>query len=372
MHLGHTLREKLYSALPKPVARRAGNFDSSNGIQRLVVLSKPGNPSFSYYIEDRLRELAVPAQVRSFDAKLDDLDPRGTFVILCRYVKPRQLLWLHRHRCDLSGVGLFIDDDIAAMVAAKNGPLDYRAYLFGMGVLPLPLLNGLLTHLWASTETLAKALAQGSLTASILAPRPGREHYRATGGRPSTGDAVRMVFHATGAHFSEHHFLIPIVADMLARHAHLSFEVIAEGAPIRWWSNLAVEPGRLHIRLPLRWPDYFKETASEPADIALIPLLPGKTNDRRSDTKRIDVSRLQAAAIYSNCDIYRRCAIPGEIFADNRPEAWRMEIDRLVTDPSIRQRAREATMASMAIMREASQPGFPGLTLHQNGYSYDK
>lgn len=371
MHLGHTAREKLYRALPKPVARRAGDFAGSTGIRRLLVLTKPGNPSFSYYIEDRLRELAVPAEVRALDATLDDLDPHGTFVILCRYVKPRQLLWLRRHRRALSGIGLFVDDDIAAMVAANDGPLDYRAYLFGMGVLPLPLLNGLLTHLWTSTEPLAKALAQGGPIPSILAPRPRREHYRATGIRPAAGDAVRMVFHATGAHFSEHHFLIPIVADMLARHAHLSFEVIAEGAPIRWWSELAADPERLRIRVPLCWPDYFRETASKPADIALVPLLPGKTNDRRSDTKRIDVSRLQAAAIYANCDIYRRCAMPGEIFADHRPEAWRMEIDRLATDSFLRQRAREATIASMAIMREASQPGFPGLTLQPDGHSHD-
>ena len=370
MHLGHTMLERLYRALPKPAARRAGGFDSSSGIRRLLVLAKPGSPSFSYYIEDRLRELVVPVEIRTLDARLDDIDPHGTFVILCRYVKPRQLFWLRRHRHALSGAGLFVDDDIAAMVAANDGPLDYRAYLFGMGVLPLPLLNSLLTHLWASTEPLAKALTQGGLTASILAPRPGREHYRATGSRPATGDTVRMVFHATGAHFSEHHFLIPIVTDMLARHVYLSFEVIAEGAPVRWWSELTVDPRRLHIRAPLRWPDYFQETASKPADIALVPLLPGKANDMRSDTKRIDVSRLEAAAIYANCDIYRRCAMPGEIFADHRPEAWRMEIDRLATDPLLRQRAREATMASMATMREAAHPGFPGLTLHQNGYSH--
>lgn len=363
MYLGQALRERLYKMLPKPVARRAGDFDGNAEIRRLLVLSKPGNPSFSYYIEDRLRELAVPADIRSLEARLDDIDPRGTFVILCRYVKPRQLLWLRRHHRALSGISLFVDDDIAAMVAANDGPLDYRAYLFSMGVLPLFLLNGLLTHLWASTEALAKALAQDGLTASILTPRPGRDQYHATGTQRAAGDVVRMVFHATGAHFSEHRFLIPIIADMLVRHAHLSFEVIAERTPSRWWSDLAVEPDRLRILTPLRWPDYFRETASNPADIALVPLLPGRTNDRRSDTKRIDVSRLQAAAVYSNCDIYRRCAMPGEVFADHRPEAWRLEIDRLAIDPLYRQRAREATMASMLAMRAASRPGFPDLAL---------
>lgn len=357
--------------LPKPVARRAGDFDGSTEIRRLLVLSKPGNPSFSYYIEDRLREIAVPADVRSLDAGLDDLDPRGTFVILCRYVKPKQLLWLRRNQHVLSGIGLFVDDDIAAMVAADNGPLDYRAYLLGMGVLPLPFLNGLLTHLWTSTDTLAKALAQDGFTASVLAPRPSKDKYRTSRGKPAADGPLRMVFHATGVHFSEHQFLIPIVADALAQNSNLSFEVIAESAPARWWSGLAFDPDRLRIRHPLRWPDYFQETASNPVDIALVPLLPGRTNDRRSDTKRIDVSRMQAAAIYSNCDIYRRCATPGEIFADHRPEAWRVEIERLATAPLLRQQVREATMASMVVMHSASQEGFPGLVLQKEEASHD-
>ncbi|CAK7262021.1 MULTISPECIES: hypothetical protein [unclassified Shinella] len=372
MHLGQTARERLYAALPKPAAQRASEFVSSTEIRRLLVLTKPGSPSFSYYIEDRLRELAVPVEIRALDAKLDDLDPSGTFVILCRYVKPRQLIWLFRHRCDLSGIGLFIDDDIAAMVASKDGPLDYRAYLLGMGILPLPLLNGLLTHLWTSTEALAEALAQDGLVGSILPPRPRQEHYRSTGTRSAAKDIVRVVFHATGAHFSEHRFLIPIVVEMLARHTFLSFEVIADGAPIRWWNDLTIDPARLRICSPLPWPDYFQKTAAEHVDIALVPLLPSKTNDRRSDTKRIDVSRMQAAAIYSNCDIYRRCAMPGEIFADHSPEAWRLKIDRLASDPFLRERARAATMASMATMRAVSQPSFPGLAFHPNRYLYDK
>jgi hypothetical protein len=363
MGLNHTLRERLYEALPKPVARRAGTFDGNAAIRRLLVLSKPGNPSFSYYIEERLRGLPVPVEVRSLDARLDDLDPHGTFVILCRYVKPRQLLWLRRHHGALSGIALFVDDDIAAMVTASNGPLDYRAYLLGMGVLPLFLLNGLMTHLWTSTDTLAEALAQDGLSASVLAPRPGRDQYRGNRARLPAGGGLRMVFHATGAHFSEHRFLIPIVAEALARHAHLSFEVIAKGAPIRWWKGLAADPRRLHICPPLHWPDYYRETVTSPADIALVPLLPGRTNDRRSDTKRIDVCRMQAAAIFSDCAIYRRCAVPGEIFVDNSPEAWCRQIDRLATDPLYRQQAREATAASMDVMRETSQAGFPGLTL---------
>ena len=367
MNPGHIMRERLYEALPKPVARRAGLFDGSARIRRVLVLSKPGNPSFSYYIEDRLRALRVPAEVRCLDAPLDDLDPRGTFVILCRYVKPRQLLWLRRHHRALAGIGLFVDDDIAAMVAAGNGPLDYRAYLFGMGVLPLFVLNGLLTHLWTSTETLSQALARDGPGAAVLAPRPGREQYHADTSGPSAREGVRMVFHATGAHFSEHRFLLPIVAAALARHAHLTFEVIAKGAPIRWWKELAADPRRLSIRPPLPWPDYFRETLANPADIALVPLLPGRTNDRRSDTKRIDVCRMRAAAIYSNCAIYRRCAMPGEIFADHGPETWAGEIDRLVTDPEFRHRTRTATAESMVLMRAASQAGFPGLALHGEG-----
>lgn len=369
MRLGHAVREGLYAVMPKPTARRACDFRGGTNVRRILLLSKPGNPSFSYYLEDRLSELSIPVEICSLDAKLDEFEPRGTFVIICRYVKPRQLLWLRQHHRDLAGIGLFVDDDISSMVVAKDGPLDYRAYLFGMGVLPLFVLNGLLTHLWVSTEALSKAFVGDGLAASVLAPRPGKSQYRSIGVQSADG-LVRMVFHATGAHFSEHQFLMPIVADMLARHAHLSFDVIAEDTPARWWRNLAVDPDRMRIRSPLPWRDYFRETASNPADIALVPLLPGRTNDRRSDTKRIDVSRLQAAAIYSNGEVYRRCAMPDEVFADHKPAAWRQEIDRLANDPLHRQRVREATMASMTVMREASHVSFPGLDLVRHEASH--
>lgn len=361
MSVSLALRERLYETLPKPAARRAAAFRGAAQVRRVLVLSTPANPTFSYYLEDRLADLPVPVTVRSLDENLAGIDPSGTFVILCRYVRPGQLLWLRQHRRVLAGIGLFVDDDIASTVVSGDGPLDYRTYLFGMGVLPLVVLNGLLTHLWTSTEALAAALDRNGLAAVVLPPRPRPEQYRSTAANRIDDGALRMVFHATGTHFSEHRFLIPIVAEALSRHANLSFEVIAEGAPARWWGALAAAPQRLSIRPPLKWPDYLNQTTREPADIALVPLLAGRTNDRRSDTKRIDVTRMQAAAIYSDCAVYRRCAVAGDVFAENDPQAWQREIARLATDAAHRQRARDATTASMTLMRKASQPGFPDL-----------
>jgi len=366
MRMSLALRERLYETLPKPAARRAGDFRGGAEVRRVLVLSKPGNPTFSYYFEDRLADLPVPFTVRPLDESLAAVDPCGTFVILCRYARPGQLRWLYRHRHSLAGIGLFVDDDIASTVVSADGPLDYRTYLLATGVLPLVVLNRLMTHLWASTETLAGTFRRDGLPVAVLPPRPRPEQYRPEAADLAENGPVRMVFHATGAHFSEHRFLIPVVAEAVARHAHLSFEVIAEGASARWWRALAVAPQRLRIRPPLKWPDYLRQTARQPADIALVPLLPGRTNDRRSDTKRIDIARMRAAAIYSDCDIYRRCAVAGDVFAGNTPEAWQQEIGRLVTEPAYRQRARKATMASMALMREAAPPGFPGLlTTHR-------
>ncbi|MFP3700739.1 hypothetical protein SB758_35270, partial [Burkholderia sp. SIMBA_013] len=74
-----------------------------------------------------------------------DEDAQGAFVILCRYAMPGQLWWLIRHRKRISGLSLFIDDDIAATVVEAEAALPYRIYLLVCGLLPLMALNRWIT-----------------------------------------------------------------------------------------------------------------------------------------------------------------------------------------------------------------------------------
>lgn len=72
--------------------------DLQREIEAILVLSRHPNPSFSYYLEKRLRAVrSVRVVIRSInDGAPSDLEPDGLFVLICRYVKSEQPKWLQR------------------------------------------------------------------------------------------------------------------------------------------------------------------------------------------------------------------------------------------------------------------------------------
>src|SRR5690606_6927084 len=193
--------------LAKPAARRAA--DASQRANRLLVLTNGYNPTLTYYLEERLSPSPLASDIRGLTDRLDDLDPDGLFVIVCRYIRPRQLLWLYRNRRKLAGTCLFIDDDVAATGTAKGGSLAYQDYLLAMGIAPLPAFNQLLTAVWASTPALAAALEASSRSRSVttLAPFPPQATITPAVS-DGNNDPLIIAFHATGSHDAEHAFLV--------------------------------------------------------------------------------------------------------------------------------------------------------------------
>jgi hypothetical protein len=357
-----SLRDIVYGLIPRPQPS-ATSLDSMGGTaKRLLILSRNPNPSASYYLDERTKALAnVPIVMKGLDDRLDDVDAEGLFVIICRYIKEPQLRWLEDRRDRLAGVAYFVDDDIPAVVTGDEASWPYKFRLLNFAVRPLPRLNRLLTHLWASTETLAGTLANAGHTVEILAPMPAwpaRKSVEITG---ETAASLKMVYHATGIHRHEHEFLMPIVSSAMRKHGNLHFEVFADGNLARRWRRQDIEPGRMTITRQLPWSSYLARTTDHGADIALAPLLAGRTNDSRADTKRIDISRMGAAAIFSRCTTFARCAVPGELHIGNTMEEWLMAIDQLVEDGDRRIVARNATLESIEKMRQSATLAFPGI-----------
>lgn len=353
--MGKVFRRCLYRILPKPRAGGEAGFDPTR-IRRVIAFRKGPNPTFTYYLEERLKQVAVPVEIVDLHAPTAALDPVGSYVILCRYALPRQVWWLLKHRRQLAGLALMIDDDVAATVAEGEGKLGYRLYLLGIAIMPLLILNRLFTHVWPSTRPLADRLE----TSTVVAPLPPPDTYRAAirrGARPS----LTMIYHATGAHDLEHRFLVPIVARVLARCPDVRFEVVASGNSARLWKELDVLGNRVDLLGESRWPDYLRRTTEEAADLALVPLLPGRVNDVRSDTKRIDMARMGAAAVFSRSLAYERCTVSGDILVDCDPERWIECIVRLLQDETERRVSAEAVRRSVERMVEHASPFLPGL-----------
>ena len=356
------LRDIVYQLLPRPRPSGARTKSDERVARRLLILSRYPNPSFSYYLDERAKTLGdIPVLMKGLDDPLDDIDCEGLFVIICRYIKPPQLRWLEGKRDALAGVAYFVDDDIPAVLTGNEASLPYKFRLIKLAVRPLPRVNRLLTHVWTSTETLASAIATADHGIDILPPLPADIAVTAFNGAEDSCTPLKMVYHATGVHRREHEFLMPIVRSAMERHDNLHFEVFAAGALARRWGRQGIDPARIAIMPPLSWPAYLARTTHHKADIALAPLLSGKTNASRSDTKRVDIGRLRAAAIFSGCPTFERCAVAGELHIGNTAEEWLAAIGLLASDRERRLAARDATWHSIQRMRLHASPAFPGI-----------
>lgn len=354
------LRSFVYSRCIRPAALSKPEGPDRQQISGMLILSKHPNPTFSYYLEERISATAAAtAIVRDIREGLDDIDPHGLFVVICRYIRPRQLKWLETHRSRLAGIAYFVDDDIAAIIAGHEARWYYKWKLIRTALMPQRRLNPLLTDVWASTRSLAAALSRRGSAVEVLPPYPPISHE--TQPQAEVSPYLTMIYHATDIHRREHAFIMPIVAAAMRRHKNLRFEVIANGKVARRWRAAAIDKDRLVVRPAMPWKAYLKDSLARRVDISLIPLLDDRINNARSDTKRVDIARSGAAAIFSDCAVYQRCAMPGEVHVANTATAWAEAIDALIAEPGRRAIAREATCKSIQRMRDLGQEKFPGL-----------
>lgn len=350
----------LYGHVPRPRLTVPVNARPARP-ERVLVFVKGDNASFDYYLSARLRALGVPYEVRCIDRDgLDGIDADGLLVIICRYIRLRQVKWLARNRSRLAGIAYFIDDDIAALVSDNQSNLDYRLYLAYFACLPMKRLSSLLTHLWVSTEALACALSQQQRgKATVLAPAPVIEDHLPLD-RVHRESALKIAYHATNAHRREHAFLVPVVEEVMRRRPDVRFEVLARGRSEGLWRSALIPSGRITVLPPTNWQEYQRRSREEGADIALMPLMEGRANASRADTKLIDCCRMGAASLMSDVAPYRRNRNSGVLMVENSPEKWIEELLVLIDQADRREAARQATHDLVLAMMALAQP-FPGV-----------
>ena len=115
------------SLIPRP-RLRADKFRLKRPIKRIIVFARMPSPTFDYFLASRIGGAGMPAAdvVDIAGGALPKLDPHGAFVIFCRYANRASLDWVKRNANLLAGVGLFIDDDLAAWLTSPDVPIGYR------------------------------------------------------------------------------------------------------------------------------------------------------------------------------------------------------------------------------------------------------
>lgn len=351
--------------LPQPRLREAATGRPRRPVKRIIVFARIPNPTFDYYLAARLQAADMPpyevADIRG--REMPTLDGDGAFVIICRYASPSVLRWIEGNRHRLSGVGLFLDDDIPAVVTGGDAGLLYRLFLWYRALWPLARLNRHLDIVWASTPHLATRLAEAK--AFVLPPAPPMELWLKTGKpqavRELANDEVLIAYHATAAHLEEHRFLRPVIEAVLRERPAARFEVFADHRARRIWQGL----GRVQIRKPLPWNEYLAESEGRQIDIMLVPLAPSHVNDSRAATKRIDIARYRAAALFTEGTVYGCSTDTGELRLLYSPDIWRRTIAQLVDSSEARRKVAVATQQAVLQMTGVADTGLEVLKQRQ-------
>lgn len=259
------------------------------------------NPSFDYYLAPRLAAAAAGKTFEVVDlatpalAALGGVRASGAYVLLCRYANGDWMRALERRRSSLAGVGLFVDDDVEAVVDDPEAPLSYRVSLFRRHLAHRAALGRVLDRVFVSTRALAARCA--SARPVVIGPTPSpQDSPPSLAGQRS----LRVCFHATGAHVSELRWAMPLLETLAARRRDVEFEVVVDlgRAAAAGASGVVVRPF-------VPWPQYRRDTATRGASLLLVPLLDKPANRSRSATKRIDAARMGAAILTNAEAIYR-------------------------------------------------------------------
>jgi len=347
--------------LPQPRLREGATGGPRQPVKRIIVFGRIPNPTFDYYLAARLQAPDMPpyevADIRG--REVPTLEADGAFVIICRYASPSVLRWIESNAELLSGVGLFLDDDIPAVVTGKDADFFYRLFLWYRALWPLRRLNRHLDIVWASTPHLASRLAGAK--AEVLPPAPPLALWQAAGchgdRQNQPNHEALIAYHATGVHLEEHRFLRPIIADVLRERPKVRFEVFADRRAKAIWQGLE----RVQIREPMPWREYLADANARRIDIMLVPLEPSHVNDSRAPTKRIDVARYKAAGIFSQGVVFGYATEGDEFLLPYDAGQWREIIFRLVDDVGGRGITAIATHKAVLQMALAADTGFEAL-----------
>lgn len=341
----HAIHEKL---LPRPAVSQNAGETRQRPVKNVIVFGRHPNPTADYYFTARFADRPdLDYQLADIRGKnFDDLNAEGALVILCRYASSSATRWIRRNQDQLAGVVLFLDDDIPAVILGRDASLAYRFFLYYRGLYPLKQLNRYLDAVWVSTQRLGESL--GGVEFLVVPPAPPPQLWDIKRASRPLGSEVLIAYHATSVHYSEHRFLQPIIATVLQKRPNARFEVFADQRARKIWNKM----DRVTVRNPVSWAEYLTESTNRPIDIMLVPLCPSHVNACRSPTKRIDVARFGAAAVFSLSEAYGTNRDGDEILLPYDSVLWTEAIVDLIDDANLRENTADATRARVACMAE--------------------
>jgi len=301
-----------------------------------VMVLEPGRvPTTCYYVKGRLPDgLPVRSHVSTGAPPGDLKIEEGTWVIIVRHASRRWLKELLKHREKFTGVTYLKDDDIPAVLNARELPWYYALWTFGKYWKIRGLLSRVVSEVVVSTHELAGRYPEAN--AVVWEP-----HYDDTSDyHPET---LVYFYHATITHLSEMRWLVPVVRRVQHAVPNAWFEIIGNGEVARMFRGIP----RVRVLHPMSWPDYQHYLASVRYDVGIAPLMDTAFNRARSHTKLYQITRAGAAGIYSDVPPYSEKVMDGQtgVLCRNHRYQWVRAIISLLGDPSRRKMIHENARA---------------------------
>ena len=271
-------------------------YASPESVSSILVIGRQPNSTYDLYIEPRLTNDARQ-KLAYFDPAADVFDdaavkPDQCLVIINRYVSPKVMRWLEKHKSVFHGVIWLVDDDLSAMTFGQGVTLKNRFWP-ALTVRYKKRLKMVVDYLIVSTRRLAAIYQDWPVV--IMPP------VAKTSPVEKPIDPNQLYYFAK-MHGPEHRFLYPMVEYILANNEKATFTVTANGSWAKKWQRL----DRVTVLSEMSYAEYsyFLPTLDR-GGIFLVPLMPTWLNASRSNAKLIDVVRSGSAAIVADHPAYR-------------------------------------------------------------------
>ncbi len=251
-------------------------------------------------------------------------------MIIVRHASRRWLNELRKHREKFTRVTYLKDDDIPAVLSARELPWYYALWTFGRYWKIRRLLSRVVSEVVVSTRELADRYPGAN--AVVWEP-----HYDdASAYHPET---LVYFYHATITHLSEMRWLVPVVRRVQYAVPNAWFEIIGNGEVERMFRGIP----RVRVLHPMSWPDYQQYLGSIRYDVGIAPLMDTPFNRARSHTKLYQITRAGAAGIYSDVPPYSEKIIDGRtgVLCGNHRYLWVRAIIALLRDQARRKTIHE-------------------------------
>ena len=305
------------------------------------LLAQGGEPTMAYWLPSGISS----AQAEQTWTRLNPERPPAAqqpcpvaSVVVIRTIPAGWVGVLRRWRQAGVNVVLLLDDALLEPGAIRELPFAYRWRLWHDITRHRHHLNGLISELWVTQDSLVQSCRQQLSGQTDIAIHCLPLHPPRTVVEPKP--MHRVAYLGTASHQAELLWLMPLLKQLQRERSDCLLELVL---PPRWRRRFRHIP-RTRIAYPMDWDTYLGDTGQRQVDLLLVPLLPSRFNGGRSAVKWFEAARLQAVGLYSQREPYSSLVQHNHdgLLLPDQPAAWLQAIHHLLDDQATRERLQSA------------------------------